>query len=82
MSNTLTYTDTIQRVGYTTIDGVKVAQHVCILPLENPKGMRTSMTKMNAELYELNRDICRKDFADFEDAAYQLRDEYLQKVSD
>jgi hypothetical protein len=31
-------------------------------------------------MYEANRDICRADFAIFEDAAYQLRDEYLAKI--
>lgn len=47
MSNTLTFTDTINRVGYTIIDGVKVVQHSCVLPLNNPQGMRISMTKMD-----------------------------------
>ena len=44
---TLTFTDTINRVGYTVIDRVKVVQHSCVLPLNNPQGMRISMTKMD-----------------------------------
>ena len=45
---TLTFTDTINRVGYTIIDGVQVVQqHSCVLPLNNPQGMRISMTKMD-----------------------------------
>ena len=79
MSDTLTCTEVIQRIGYTVIDGVRVVQHTCVIPLANPKGMRISMTKLNGDLYEANRDICRADFAIFEDAAYQLRDEYLAK---
>ena len=47
MSNTLTFTDTINRVGYTIIDGVKVVKHSCVRPLNNPQGMRISMTKMD-----------------------------------
>lgn len=82
MSNTLTYTDTIQRVGHTIIDGVKVVQHICVLPLSEPQNMRISMTKMNAELYKSNRDICRADFAEFEDTAYQLQEEYIAKMKE
>lgn len=80
MSETLTCAEYIQRVGYTVINGVRVVQHTCVLPIANPKGMRVSMTKLNAELYEANRDICRGDFAIFEDAAFQLRNEYLSKM--
>lgn len=82
MSETLTYTEAVQRIGYTVIDGVRVVQHTCVIPTGNPKGMRISMTKLNAELYEANRDICRSDFAIFEDAAYQLRNEYLAKINE
>ena len=82
MSDTLTCTEFIQRIGYTVIDGVRVVQHTCVIPTNDPKGMRISMTKLNGELYEMHRDICRADFAIFEDAAYQLRDEYLAKIND
>ena len=80
MSNTLSYSDFVQRIGYTVIDNVRVVQHTCVIPINNPKGMRISMTKLNGDLYEKHRDICRADFAIFEDAAYQLRDEYLAKT--
>lgn len=81
MSETLTCAEFIQRIGYTVVDGVRVVQHTCVIPMDNPKGMRISMTKLNADLYEVNRDVCRSDFAIFEDAAYQLRDEYLAKIN-
>jgi hypothetical protein len=81
MSDTLTCTEFVQRIGYTVIDGVRVVQHTCVIPMNNPKGMRISMTKLNADLYEMYRDVCRADFAIFEDAAYQLRDEYLAKMN-
>lgn len=79
MTETLTYKDTIQRIGYTTIDGVKVVQHSCTIDSENPQEMRVTMVKMNSELYKANREVCREDFAVFEDAAYKLQEELIAK---
>lgn len=81
MTETLKYTDTIHRMGYTIIDGVKVVQHTCVIPMNDPKNMRVTMTKLNNELYRNNRDICRNDFAIFEDAAFALQEECLSKIS-
>ena len=75
MTETLIYTDTIQRVGHTIIDGVKVVQHTCVIPLADPKAMRVSMVKLEPEMYREHRDICRRDFAAFEDTAFQLQEE-------
>lgn len=75
MTETLVYTDTIQRVGHTIIDGVKVVQHTCVIPLADPKAMRVSMVKLEPDMYREHRDICRRDFAAFEDAAFQLQEE-------
>lgn len=82
MSGTLTYKDTIQRVGYTVIDGVKVVQHTCTISSDNPTEMRVTMVKMDTELYKANRDICRDDFAIFEDAAYALQEELIAKKAE
>lgn len=79
MTETLTYKETIQRVGYTTINGVKVVQHGCVISSDNPHDMRVTMTKLDADMYEQNRDICRADFAAFEDAAYALRNDLIAK---
>lgn len=81
MSNTLIYTDTIQRTGYTVIDDIKVVQYACVIPLNNPEEMRITSTRMNPELYKANRDTCRADLAAFEDMAYELQDEYLSKIT-
>lgn len=81
MVNTLVYKDTIQRVGYTVIDDVKVVQHTCVISSDNPEDIRISMTKLNADLYKLHRDVCRADFATFEDAAYQLQEELIEKMN-
>ena len=79
MTDTLTYVDSIQRIGYTTFDGVKVVQHTCTIDSENPQKMRVAMIKMDAEMYKANREICRDDFAVFEDAAYALQEELIAK---
>lgn len=80
MTGTLTYKDTIQRIGYTTIDGVKVVQHTCVIDSANPQDMRVSMVKMDAEMYKNHRETCRDDFATFEDAAYRLQEELIAKL--
>ena len=77
--STLVYSDTIQRVGYTIIDGAKVVQYTCVIPLDKPQEMRLGITKLNPELYKANRDICRADYAAFEDAAYKVQEELLAK---
>lgn len=81
MSETLTYQDTIQRVGYTTINGEKVVQHNCMISSENPQEMRVTMVKLNPTLYKENRSICRSDFAEFEDAAYALQEELIVEAT-
>ena len=81
MSKTLTYKDTIQRTGYTVIDDVRVVQYTCIIPADKPQEMRLGITKLNPELYKANREICRADYAAFEDAAYQLQEECMAKIS-
>jgi hypothetical protein len=80
MSNTLTYKDTIQRTGYTVIDDVRVVQYTCVIPADKPQEMRLGITKLNPELYKANREICRADYAAFEDAAYQLQEECIARL--
>lgn len=82
MSDTLTFKDTVQRVGYTIIDGVKVVQYTCIIPADNPQEMRIGITKLDSGLYKANRNICRADYAAFEDAAYELQEEYITKLGE
>ena len=79
---TLSYKDTIQRVGYTTVNDTRIVQYTCIIPLDKPQDMRLSITKLNSDLYKLHRDICRADYAEFEDAAYALQEECLAKLGD
>lgn len=79
MSTTLTYHDTIQRVGYTTIDNVAVVQYTCVIPVNRPQEMRISITKLNTDMYKENRSVCRDDYAAFEDAAYELQESCMAR---
>ncbi len=79
--STLICKDTIQRVGYTIIDGIKVVQYNCVIDATKPQDMRIITSKLNEEMYKNNRVACRADLATFEDAAYQLQEEYIAKIS-
>lgn len=82
MSETLSYNDVIQRTGYTVIDGVRVVQYTCVIPINNPEDMRIGITKLKPDIYKdkAYRDICRADRDIFEDAAYELQEELLAKI--
>lgn len=82
MTKTLIYKDTIQRTGYTIIDDVKVVQYTCIIPSDRPEDMRIGITRLNTDMYKANRDICRADYAAFEDAAYELQEQFMQKTGE
>jgi len=80
MTNTLQVTETINRTGYTIIDGIKVVQHTCTISSEDPQQIRVGMVKLDNEMYKANRAICRDDYAVFEDSAYALQEELIAKV--
>lgn len=82
MSETLVYNDTIRRVGFTVIEGVKVVQYDCTIPSNNPAEMRIITTKLDQDLYKANRVVCRADLAEFEDAVYAMQDEYIANMSE
>ena len=50
--STLVCKDTIQRVGYTVIDNVKVVQYNCVIDASNPTDMRIVTTRLNEEMYK------------------------------
>lgn len=81
MSETLVYADTLQRIGHTVIDGERVVQYTCSIPLSNPKDMRLTSTRLKPDLYKANRETCRKDLEEFEDMAYELQDQYLESTT-
>jgi hypothetical protein len=80
MSTSLSFNDTIRRVGFTTIDGVKVVQYDCTIPSDKPEDMRIITTKLNHDMYKANRDVCRDDLAEFEDGCYAMQDQYIENM--
>ena len=87
MTDTLTYNDTIQnsslrvqRIGYTIINGVKVVRYICIISSDKPQDMLIRTVRLNEDLYKANRELCRDDYALFEDEAYKLQEEYFAKL--
>ena len=41
-----------------------------------------NLVEMDKEAYKENRDICRADIAEFEDAAYALQEQYMKEVTE
>lgn len=41
--------------------------------------MTVHSVKIDKELYKTNRDVCRADAAEFEDACYEIQKTYLEK---
>lgn len=73
--------DTIQRIGYTIIDGVQVVQYNCVIDASKPQNMRIITSKLNEEMYKTHREACRADLATFEDSAYELQEQYIAKLN-
>lgn len=71
-------TDIFTKVGYTVIDDVRVVQYTCQIPLAKPESMTVRQTVLNQELYKQNRKVCREEYAEFEDQAYELQETYLK----
>lgn len=67
----------ITLTGESVIDGTPVAGYQAVIDSANPTDMNLSSWQNNKELYKANRTQCRKDQADFEDAAYTLQDELI-----
>lgn len=78
MSNTLTFKDSITRIGHTEIGGVRIAQYTCTIDAEEPENMVIGgIVKLRPDLYKENRHIVHADYAEFEDKAYELQDKYI-----
>lgn len=73
----LNMTQTITLNGNSTIDGVVAEGYTATINSDNPADMTISRWQADKEVYKANRTQCRKDSADFEDAAYALQDELI-----
>lgn len=63
------------------IDGKDVAGYSATINSENPEDMNLSDWPISKALYKANRVQCRKDQAEFEDAAYALQDQMINETN-
>lgn len=75
----LTVIDTIQRTGYTVIEDKKIVQYLCVIPSDDPEGMKMTSTRLDPQAYKENHETCLAELAEFENMCYQLQDELIEK---
>lgn len=73
----LTMKKSITITGSSVIEGVIAEGYQAVIDGENPSEMNLSSWQQDKAAYKANRTQCRKDAADFEDAAYALQDEMI-----
>lgn len=73
----------IAYAGRSVIDGIEVVGFSAKIKSDDPSNITFSSWQMNKELYKANREQCRADEAEFEDAVYEAQDELIkaQEVS-
>lgn len=65
--------------GFSAIDGTNAEGYQATINMDNPKDMSISGWQVNKELYKENRTQCRADREVFEEAAYALQEELIEK---
>lgn len=60
--------------GSSLIEGVMAEGYQATIDSKNPENMTMSSWQSDRTAYKVNREVCRKDKAAFEDAAYELQD--------
>lgn len=73
----LTMTKSITITGTSTIDGVIAEGYSAKIDSNNPENINFSNYQQDKALYKANRDQCRVDRAEFEDACYEIQDEMI-----
>lgn len=71
---------TINIGGNSSIDGVDVMLFTASIEEDAPQNMSINYFQASCELYKENRELCRKDQAEFEEFVYALQDEMLAKI--
>lgn len=67
----------IAYTGRSIIDGVEVVGFNAKIKSDDPTNVTFTSFKIDKELYKANREQCRKDEAEFEDAVYLAQDELI-----
>lgn len=71
----------ITLTGESLIDGKQAEGYQATIDSANPEDIVFSSWQTDKVLYKANRAACRKDAADFEDAAYTLQDQLLADMA-
>lgn len=71
----------ITLMGSSVINGEQAEGYQAVIDSSNPEDMTISSWQVNKALYKANRVDCRKDAADFEDAAYELQDSLIAETT-
>lgn len=75
----LTKRKTITIEGTSVVGEKKIAIFRATIDGDNPKNVRFSVIKSNEDIYKKYRSEVRSDEAEFEDYAYSIQDEMLNK---
>ena len=67
--------------GKSIIDGKEAEGYTAVIKSEKPQDMVITSWQIDGATYKENRVQCRKDKADFEDAAYAMQDEMIAALS-
>lgn len=67
--------------GKSVIGGKEVEGYTAVIKSDKPKDMVITSWQIDGATYKENRVQCRKDKADFEDAAYAIQDEMIAALS-
>ncbi len=75
----LTIVKKITLNGESRINGVSAEGYRAEISSENPQDMTITSWQIDREVYKANRETCRADRAEFEDAAYELQERAAEK---
>lgn len=77
---TLKTTNSITVNGTSEIEGVQAVYLSAMISQETEGASTVSQSITNKDLYNANREQCRKDIADFQEQVYQLEDQYTKSL--
>lgn len=78
----LKVTKNITLSGRSMINDVEVEAYTASIDSEHPDQMNLQQWQVNKQLRKENRDVCRQDQMEFENAAYKLQDELIAAISE
>lgn len=78
----LTIHKTVTLKGSTELEGKAIESYQASVDSRNPEGISFSVWQNDVSACKLNRQECRKNYADFQDAAYDLQDQMVEEATE